>query len=366
MIPPAVLLMSGIKIDHPTSFSRQLTLLAGFLKGEGVRIGLTGPIPVTESARTRFSRSGRKQAATFRRLVEEVKVGAAILLGYPDQFPFLRDAEPSPARLFIWAQLSDTIDSGSLGAALAVPLTEKTERFLALSGTKDIGPVIPHGVDCSIYRPLPTEERAASRSRFEIEKGFVVGTVGAHSARKKLSVIIEAFGRLRSRRNDCVLLVKTDRTVSADGGDLERLARMQGVSGDVRFVTGELGEDGMNQLYNAMDLYLNLSEWEGFCIPVAEAMSCGVPVACPPIQGPAEIVPYRDLLMDGGSFERTGERRLFHADPAKTALSLLRASEQDSLLRLLGRKGRREALERYDIRIVARLWEGLLTKRCPA
>jgi len=47
-------------------------------------------------------------------------------------------------------------------------------------------------------------------------------------------------------------------------------------------------------------VYMNLSEWEGFGIPVIEAMSCGLPVLTHGLQGPGEIVPYTETLAAGG------------------------------------------------------------------
>ena len=41
---------------------------------------------------------------------------------------------------------------------------------------------------------------------------------------------------------------------------------------------GWVPEEGMPLLFNAADVYLHTSEYEGFGLPVLEAMTCGVPV----------------------------------------------------------------------------------------
>jgi glycosyltransferase involved in cell wall biosynthesis len=283
------------------------------------------------------------------------------LLGYPDQFPFLQEAPNLPIPFFLWTQVSNLIDPSSIGKALPVPLTAKTAFFLEKSGLKYIGPIIPHGVDCVCYRPLSGADRTKARSMFGIRERFVIGTVGAHTIRKRLDRVVDAFARFLQRGYDGALLIKTDRTLSLDEIDLEALAKRSGVDHMVSFITQELSDEEMNELYNAMNLYINLSEWEGFCIPVIEAMACSIPVASPQIQGPGEILSYNDLLIKKGIVEREEERALFLADPKEAAEILVKAYEQRTLLKQLGERGRREAEQKYDIRIVVQRWEDLIS-----
>jgi glycosyltransferase involved in cell wall biosynthesis len=128
-------------------------------------------------------------------------------------------------------------------------------------------------------------------------------------------------------------------------------------------LTAELSDEQMRDLYRTMDLYINLSEWEGFCIPVVEAMACGIPVASLPTQGPGEILPYHELFMPIGRTLQESGSTLVHADRKKAAELLAEVLQNRVLMRRLGARGLREARERYDIRIVARQW-GELIDRC--
>jgi glycosyltransferase involved in cell wall biosynthesis len=339
-----LLLASGLPLRRSTSFSRQLGRLAAAWAEQGEKAVVVGPAGPAASEAGGLPGGAR----------------AAILLGYPDQFPLLASAPRAGLPLYLWAQFSRPPPAAALGGATAVPLTPQTRRFLRAAGHERIGPVIPHGVDCRLYRPLGARERRKLRESRGLEGSFVVGAVGANSRRKRFDLLIQAFAGLLERRPRALLVIKTDRRVSLDGMDLPALAARQGLGDRLMLLTEELGEPRMVELYNLLDLYLCLSEWEGFCIPVIEAMACAVPVARHAVQGPGETVPYAELLVPGSRGQQQGGSRLLVADPRAAAAVLLQAAGDPGLLRRLGERGRAEAEERYDLRRVVEQWERLL------
>ncbi len=371
-----VLLVSGLELENKTSFTRQLSLLNSAFGGTGIRALLTGPISSDERApgasvlKDNFGRS--YQDISF--LIRETGARAAVLLGYPDQFPFVNDISNSASDnatdgcgcpdipFFLWAQFSRPPDEGSLGCLIPVPLTEITRSFIISSGYKNPGPVIPHGVDTSSYYPLNETECKREKYRLGLKDRFVIGSVGANTSRKRFKNIIESFACFYKHRPDGFLLIKTDRVVSLDGTDMREHARKHGVLEAVKFITDDLSKSRMRALYGVMDLYLNLSEWEGFCIPVIEAMACGVPVATQPIQGPVEIMPYPDLIIPESSIHKEEGRVFLHANPAAVAGFMSGVSINTALLKKLGAEGRRAAVNKYDIRVAAGLWEKLFNQ----
>lgn len=334
-----VILASGLPLHRETSFKRQLQLLGRTLSAAGTEALLTGPdLECTAQA--------------------EGLIRSAVLLGYHDQFGFLHEDTGYP--LLLWTQLSRPVNPGAFGNATAVPLTPATGTFLRDSGIKGAGPVIPHGVDTSVYRPFSYEERNIVRKRFGFGKEFVVGAVAANTRRKRLDLVIEAFARFFRRTGEGSLLIKTDRRVGLDKTDLNMLAAAQGVRHNVRILEGSFDEPRMAAVYNSMDLYLTLSEWEGFCIPVIEAMACGLPVVTHRVQGPGEIVPYDDLIVSGSKETIDGGVKLLAADPEEASAVLLFAYNNRRRLQGLGTDGRAAVTEMYDIRVVAELWKRLL------
>jgi glycosyltransferase involved in cell wall biosynthesis len=288
----------------------------------------------------------------FEDLAARISAEAMIALGYPDQFPFLHNPGlPS----YLWSQFSRPPRRPLPEPPTYVPLTLKTATHLSRGGCSRIGPVIPHGVDCRLFAPLPRHERDGDL--------LVIGTVAENSRRKRLDLILRSFALFSRDRPASRLLIKTNRPVSLDGVDLSALIAAEHLADRVEIVLGELGDSQMAELYNRMDLYLNLSEWEGFCIPVIEAMACAVPVVCPPIQGPGEILPYPDMRVPGGQIHEEDGALLYQADPGSVAGRLSALAEDAELRGRLSREGRAAALCRYDLHRVAALWDQLIQDR---
>jgi glycosyltransferase involved in cell wall biosynthesis len=334
-----LLLASGLPLrrEHPSSFQRQLLLLAEAWRASGREVVLTGP---------RTEGLGEAEAA--------------ILLGYPDQFPAL--ASPPPGvPLYLWAQCSRPPDPRGLAAATAVPLTLATEAFLRRAGVGRIGPVIPHAVDTEFFRPPTGGERARARRALGVGERFAVGAVGAHTYRKRFDLVLRAVALFRAGRPDAVLVLHTDRAVSPEGTDLARLAEGLGLGDGLRLSTRELPSSGLRRLYWGLDLFVSLSEWEGFGLPAAEALACGLPLLTHGAQGPAELVPYRDLAA-GDSTARTEGGSLLLEARAETAAALLaRAARDPGLRRRLGAAGRAAVERLCALPGVLENWEKLLT-----
>ncbi len=347
----AVVLASGLPLLKNNSFTRQLQTLARALEIRGWKTDIAGRDP--EDSGKRQDKKGINQLLVLHGPV------AFILLGYPDQFPFPSKKTEKP--LYLWSQFSHPPNPASLKPFIPVPLTEMTKIFLVNAGVSPIGPIIPHVVDSSFFHPLTAEEKTLAKKRAGWEGMFVVGAVGANTLRKKFDILIKAFALFYGKMKKARLLIKTDRINSNGGFDLENLVNCHGVSSCVFINTEPLSAARMADLYGSMDIYLHTAEWEGFGLPVIEAMACGLPVAAPPIQGPGEILPYVDFLIEKSAVIRDGSTVLRWADPENIVHILESAAANPGLCRECGARGRKEVLEKYDCRLVAEQWIELLS-----
>jgi glycosyltransferase involved in cell wall biosynthesis len=118
---------------------------------------------------------------------------------------------------------------------------------------------------------------------------FIIGIVAANKGyppRKSWPEMFEAFAKLRTKHNDAILFAHTNPTTQHGGVNLFEIAEQNGLrlGTDVFFpnqyqlVMGGLNDDGMSDLYSAMDVHLLASRGEGFGIPIVEAQACGCPV----------------------------------------------------------------------------------------
>jgi glycosyltransferase involved in cell wall biosynthesis len=135
--------------------------------------------------------------------------------------------------------------------------------------------VIPVGVDPR-FRPLDDERRLrAVRAEYVGEDRPLILYVGKLTRRRNIPLLIEAYSQLKHAQSlpHALLLVGAN----TSHHDIARLAEENDVSGNV-FHREFASHDELVDLYNASDLLVYPSSYEGFGLPVLEAMACGLPV----------------------------------------------------------------------------------------
>lgn len=178
---------------------------------------------------------------------------------------------------------------------------------------------------------------AAVRERFQIVAPFLL-SVGDLQPRKNHPGLIRAFAELLRAwpQFPHTLVLAGKDTWYADR--VREMARASGVGERIRFL-GFVSDEDLLQLYNACDLLVFPTFYEGFGLPALEAMACGRAVACsntsalPEVVDGAAIVfdPYStremvralaDLLLSAelrARMERLGLQRAAHFSWQKTA-----------------------------------------------
>ena len=120
-------------------------------------------------------------------------------------------------------------------------------------------------------------------------------SVGSLEPGKNRTTLLKAFAELRRRGVEHKLVVAGQRAWNY--GDDFRLAEDLGLKGQVIF-TGYVLPEEMPALYNAADLFVFPSLYEGFGLPVLEAMACGVPVVASNVSSIPEVAGDAALLVD--------------------------------------------------------------------
>jgi glycosyltransferase involved in cell wall biosynthesis len=153
-------------------------------------------------------------------------------------------------------------------------VSENTRQdFLRLvGGDPDRLRVVPPGVSPA-FRPHTAAEVDAARARHRLTGPYLM-FVGS-TPNKNLARTIEAFAAGRFDR-DFTLLICGERSRAQGDALAERLAAL-GITARVRFA-GFVSDADLPALYAGAAAYLFPSLYEGYGLPILEAMACGTPV----------------------------------------------------------------------------------------
>ena len=156
--------------------------------------------------------------------------------------------------------------------------------------------VIPNGVDLSRFQggePLPGSEDA---DRKGAQSPPYLLHVGPCEPRKNLPRLVRAFGLLRQRLDLPHRLVLAG-SPGRDTRELRALVSSLGLEQAVE-LTGPVSDARLVRLYRGAELFVFPSLYEGFGIPVLEAMACGVPVVTSNCTALPEVAGGAAMLVD--------------------------------------------------------------------
>jgi len=197
---------------------------------------------------------------------------------------------------------------------IAVSEATRTDLLHFYRIAKERIAVIAHGVEPAFSRL----DRSHTESYL-----LCVSTLHPH---KNLPRLIRAYGR---KKRDFRLVLAGLRGFQAES--IERLIDEMGLRDSVE-ITGWVPRDELYSLYERARAFVYPSSFEGFGMPVLEALAAGIPVAC------SDIPPLREVAGDAALF----------FDPLKEdaiALAIERVTIDGSLRTQLATDGRERARE---------------------
>jgi glycosyltransferase involved in cell wall biosynthesis len=215
--------------------------------------------------------------------------------------------------------------------------------------------VIPHG----IAEPPAVSDGAVARMRHRLgaDRRRIAISVATDVPHKNLGVLLRGLALIASQERPLLVFAG----FGTDTGSLPSLAAELGVSDDVRLL-GAVAPDDLEALYAQADALVTATLYEGFGLPVLEAMARGVLVACSglPVLGevagddaqmfdphdPASVASALQRVLAGGdALERrraAGRERAARHTWAASAAQTLRAFDQAAVVaRARRRRGRR-------------------------
>lgn len=134
------------------------------------------------------------------------------------------------------------------------------------------------------------------RERFGVDSPFVF-SVGDLQPRKNHIGLINAFAAMTAAHPELdhhLVLAGQDTWFTPK---VRAAAQASGVASRIHF-TGFVSDDDLVRLYNACDCFVFPSFYEGFGLPILEAMACGRAVACSNTSAMPEVADGAGLLFD--------------------------------------------------------------------
>jgi glycosyltransferase involved in cell wall biosynthesis len=191
----------------------------------------------------------------------------------------------------------------ALGMRALVPLAAyRSDRVIAISESTKADltdllhvperkiDVIPQGLRSVGASPTGLAEQA--RARMGIGQRQVVLSLSAKRPHKNLTALIGALGQISPESRPLLILCGYGTWHEAQ---LREQAHDLDIDRDVRFL-GWVSEQELEELWSVADAFIYPSFYEGFGLPVLEAMARGVPVACSAASSLPEVAGRAALL----------------------------------------------------------------------
>ncbi|MYQ35675.1 glycosyltransferase [Streptomyces sp. SID4956] len=201
--------------------------------------------------------------------------------------------------------------------------------------------VVPNGIDPERFRPA--EDTAAVRARLTVRHGMdaeapLVVCVGRLCRQKGQDVLLRAWDAVRRRVPGARLVLV------GDGPDEGRLR-----AGAPRSVVFAGAAADAAPWYQAADLVVLPSRWEGMALAPLEAMACARPVVVTDVDGARESLPPA----------LAGRCLVPPEDPRALARTVTALLLDPTLRASLGDRARRHVLSLHDVRHTARAVAGV-------
>lgn len=173
--------------------------------------------------------------------------------------------------------------------------------------------VIPLGVDDSFHKVLDPDVLFAVRRKYNLPEEYIL-YLGVIEPRKNLGNLVRAYQQAADIHEHVPLVL-----AGSLGWGYKPLLReiTESPVRDRVFLSGHIQQEDLAAVYSAASLFVYPSLYEGFGLPVLEAMACGTPVITSNIASLPEVAGEAAILVDPHSPHDIAEairRVLAHPD----------------------------------------------------
>jgi glycosyltransferase involved in cell wall biosynthesis len=184
-------------------------------------------------------------------------------------------------------------------AVITVSLQSKKDILRYLPVRADMMTVIPEAAG-SNFQPMPRVNVETILKKNGIDFPYIL-YVGSVEPRKNLLRLLKAYARVRESLSGRKLVVVGARNIWLSTPLTEEIRRLN-IEPWVHF-TGYVEDEDLPAFYNGADVFVFPSLYEGFGLPVLEAMGCGTPVITSNVSSLPEVAGDAAVLVDPYNIE---------------------------------------------------------------
>ena len=213
-----------------------------------------------------------------------VSVGCKVVMTIHDMIHVLFQEESSVRRRIYYRYI---VKKAAENSRMIITVSENSKRdiinYLNLSPEKV---VVTYNAADQIFKKINENDVDKLKERFGINGKFIL-YVGNLKPHKNVKLLIESYHLLR-RKTNLKLVIVGKKDILFQKGLNDKL--LEGVG----FV-GEVSDELMPAFYSGADIYVSPSLYEGFGLPLIEAIACGTPVV-------AISTPSSDEVLDNAGY----------------------------------------------------------------
>jgi glycosyltransferase involved in cell wall biosynthesis len=173
---------------------------------------------------------------------------------------------------------------------VTVSLQSKKDIVSAFTVSAEKIAVIPNGVDTELFKPLLQIPQTPFR---------LITTASSDQPLKGLSILLRALAALHFEFSSIHLVVIGQLN---SGGQTEQELKNLGLEKSVNFISG-ISHQQLVEEYARASIAVVPSLYEGFGLPAAEALACGMPLVCSDGGALPEVVGDAALLVKAGDVQ---------------------------------------------------------------
>ena len=199
---------------------------------------------------------------------------------------------------------------------------------------------IKNGIDTKHFCPALAESKQTIKSSLGFNAGTVVLYTGRFGSEKNLKLLLKAWTQVIKDHNDSLLILLGDGKIKKE---LEEDILNLNIQASVRI---QPPVADTVKYYQASDIFILPSKYEGISNSLLEAMSCGLVCIASDIPGTKEIIDNGE----NGVLVQTD-------DEPELASSIKRMIDDKNVSRIFGNNARQKIISEFDIEIISNDYE---------